>query len=92
MGRPRIALTVDSLQGGRVDRDRIAAESRLKSVLHVFRSLNRIRKPMRNTQHKALPIAHSPFYKPCEDLRGKLWVSIIQGPWYHTLHGALTPR
>lgn len=47
---------------------------------------------MRNTQHKALPIAHSPFYKPCEDLRGKLWVSIIQGPWYHTLHGALTPR
>lgn len=92
MGRPRIALTVDSLPRRVVDRDRIAPESRLKSVLHVFPSLGRIRKPMRNTT--AQGIAHCAF-PLLQAMRATPWQAlgfnhprplVSHPPW------ALTPR
>ena len=68
-------------------------KSRRKSVLQpeVFQQLGRIRKPMRNTQHKAFPIAHSPFYKPCERLHGTIWWSVTRDHWCHTLSASFLP-
>lgn len=60
LGRPRVVLTDDSLEGGLSTETELQQEVVSNQCFMCFNQLDSIRKPMRNTQHKGIALCVFP--------------------------------